>query len=113
MPFYIYKCPITDKEKEFNLSMNHETPTYSDLMDDAECKKLGVSPDDKLQRVYTPLAITWGGVRKSTTRPTDTTSATKEKNEKLMKLYNDSYVGMDNYDKEPYEVRKKKEMDGE
>ena len=115
MPIYTYKCPITGKSKEITLSMGHhddgDIPTYSEIMDEEECKKIGVSPDDELQRVYTPINHSWGGVRKSTTRPTDSTSATKEKNEKLKKLYNDSYVGMDNYDKTPYEERKKKEAD--
>ena len=97
MPTYIYKCPITKKAAEFILPMSHEFPTYGDLvkgevMDEKECKKIGVSLDDKLQRVYTPAAISWGGVRGTTEKPTDSSSATKEKNEKLKKLYKDSIV---------------------
>ena len=117
MPNYTYKCPITEKSKEFSLPMNHmdngETPTYADLMTEEECKELGVSLEDKLQRVYTPVHHTYGMIDGATQRPTDSTSATKEKNEKIMKLYNDSYVGMDNYDKMPYEERKKKEAEEE
>jgi len=105
MPTYTYKCPTTGKSKEFVLPMGHvddgNTPTCADIMTEEECKEAGCSPDQKLQRVYTPVNHSWGGVRKSTTRPTDSTSATKEKNEKIKKLYKDSYVGMDNYDNTP------------
>ena len=97
MPTYIYKCPITDKGKEWVLPMSHEYPTYKDLVEaklitEKTCKEIGVSLDDKLQRVYTPAAISWGGVRGSTDAPTESTSATREKNQKLQKLYNDSIV---------------------
>ncbi len=105
MPTYTYKCPVTGKSKDFILDMGHvddgNTPTCSDLMTEEECKEAGCSPDQELQRVYTPVNHSWGGVRKSTQRPTDSTSAEREKNAKLKKLYNDSYVGMDNYDKPP------------
>ena len=97
MPNYIYKCPITEKTAELFLPMGHELPTYEafvkeKVMDEEECKKIGVALDDKLQRVYTAAAISWGGVRGTTDKPTDSTSATKEKNQKLRKLYNDSIV---------------------
>lgn len=97
MPTYIYKCPITDKGKEWILPMGHDNPTYADLVEaklitEERCKEIGVSLDDKLQRVYTPVGISWGGVRGSTDSPTESSSATKEKNEKLKKLYNDSIV---------------------
>ena len=93
MPTYTYKCTTTGKAKEFVLPMDHETPTCSDIMDEKECKKAGVDPAQKLQRVYTPINHSWGGARGSTYRPTDSTSATKEKNAKLKKLWDDSYVG--------------------
>ena len=86
MPTYIYKCPITDKGKEWNLPMGHDFPTYSDLVEaklitEEKCKEIGVSLDDKLQRVYTAAAISWGGVRGSTGRPTESTSENKKKTE--------------------------------
>ncbi len=101
MPTYTYKCPVTEKTKDFTLPMDHDKPTCSDILTEEECKEAGCSPDTELQRVYTPINHTYGMVDGKTQRPTDSTSATKEKNEKLKKLYKDSYVGMENYDNTP------------
>ena len=104
MPFYTYECPHCSKRKDFDLPMGHDEPKCKDM----GCKEADCPPEDKLSRIYTPIASTW-----KCGRPTDTTSATREKNAKLRKLYNDSYVGMDNYDKVPLDERKKKEAEEE
>jgi hypothetical protein len=91
MPQYTYKCPNCNTIKDLTLSMGHENPTCKDL---EECVEADCSKDTKLQRIYKPVADSW-----KCGRPTDSSSATKEKNNKIKKLYNDSYVGMDNYDK--------------
>ena len=41
MPFYTYKCPKCEKEKDFLLTANHEAPTCD---------------GEKMKRIYKPNA---------------------------------------------------------
>ena len=106
MPTYTYKCEKCGKSEDLFLEMGHDVPKCAETFKD--CEEESCPKDEELQRVYTAVGIHFRGQGW-----TEKTSATKEKNEKLKKLYNDSYVGMDNYDKEPYEDRKKREAEEE
>ena len=103
MPSYDYKCKTCGKIKTFFLSMGHHKEGNIPICEEESCPK-----DEEMERQYGSVYffLKGGGW-------TEKTSATKEKNAKLKKLYNDSYVGMDNYDKAPLEDRKKKEAEEE
>ena len=89
MPMYDYKCQKCENKETFTLSMGHDIPTNKDIKHTSKKCKEDSTP---LQRIYTPINSTWGGISGNCERPTDSSSATKEKNEKLKKLYNESLV---------------------
>ena len=82
MPNYTYKCETCDKVCNLILPMSHKPEEV--VCEDKTCDAQG----SKMQRVYTAPGVVWkcGG-------RTETTSETKEKNAKLKKLWDDSYVG--------------------
>ena len=79
MQTYDYKCETCGETKEFVLPMKHSVP---------KCDKKKCDSKKELTRIYSPPAIQFKGGGW-----TETSQQTKEKNKKLKKLWDDSYVG--------------------